>query len=214
MLVALARRVVRLPCIVLRSVCTQLPAFRFIKETQGTQTPISFEAWFIQHILGINIGPYWPVDPTSRVVGWKNILAGVETSPGLMGGCYIQAIGKIYIGDYTQIAPNVGIISANHTLTDNRQHEPTEIKIGKYCWIGMGATILPGTEIGNHTVVGAGAVVSRSFPDGYCVIAGNPAKVIKRLPPDKCIEHHSQFEYHGYVRKEDFEDFRRQHLNV
>ena len=69
----------------------------------------------------------------------SNIFCGIETSPGLSPGNYIQGMGKTYIGDYTQIAPNVGIISANHELEDNRKHIIEDVYIGKYCWIGMGA---------------------------------------------------------------------------
>jgi acetyltransferase-like isoleucine patch superfamily enzyme len=148
------------------------------------------------------------------VAGWQNILAGVETCPGYMPGCYIQAIGKIYIGDYTQISANVGLISANHDLFDSREHVIDAIKIGRYCWIGMGAVILPGVTLGDHTVVGANAVVTKSFTDGYCVIAGNPAKLIKNLNRDRCVSYRSKNEYHGYIPKSKFEDFRNAKLTV
>lgn len=49
--------------------------------------------------------------------------------------------------------------------------------IGDNVFIGMNATILMGTRIGNNSIIGAGAVVKGTFPDGS-VIAGNPARVI------------------------------------
>src|ERR1700757_2641334 len=114
----------------------QIPYFRFIRETSNTQTPIRLPVWFQQKVMGYAREAYWPVSKQSIVSGARNIYAGIETSPGLMPGCYIQAYdGKIYIGDYTQIAPNVGIISANHMLTDNRKHVSSTVRIGKYCWI-------------------------------------------------------------------------------
>ncbi len=97
-------------------------------------------------------------------------------------GCYFQAIGKITIGHGTYIAPNVGLITANHDFTNLDNHlPPKSIVLGENCWIGMNSVILPGVELGNNTVVGAGSVVTKSFPDGRCVIAGNPAKIIKTL---------------------------------
>lgn len=189
-----------------------LPAFRFVEETKDTQTPITFGMWLKQKVWGINYGPYWPVHPSSTVIGWRNILAGVETSPGYMQGCYIQALGKIRIGDYTQIGPSVGIISANHAQHDLRHHQPQAINIGRYCWIGMGAVILPGVQLGDFTIVGAGAIVTKSFPQGYCVVAGNPAREIKKLDESACVRHKSKFEYHGYIPKSEFEDFRQRHL--
>jgi carbonic anhydrase/acetyltransferase-like protein (isoleucine patch superfamily) len=199
---------------ILRAICCKHSHFRFVKETAGTQTPVTFDDWFRQNILGDKFGPYWPVHPSSTVMGWRNILAGVETSPGQSPGCYIQAIGPISIGDYTQIAPNVGIISANHEFSDNRKHIVDAVVIGKYCWIGMGAIILPGVVLGDFTVVGAGAIVTKSFPDGYCVIGGNPARSIKSLSIEDCVCHRSEHEYHGYIRKSDFDAFREKNLNV
>jgi acetyltransferase-like isoleucine patch superfamily enzyme len=131
-----------------------------------------------------------------------------------MPGCYIQGIGKIYIGDYTQISANVGIISANHDVYDNRKHKASEVRIGKYCWIAMNTTILPGVTLGDFTIVGAGAVVTKSFTEGYCVIAGNPARLIRRLDPASCVRHRSEYEYNGYLRHADFDAFRRARLAV
>nr|WP_281397753.1 acyltransferase [Winogradskyella flava] len=170
--------------------------------------------WYNQKVKGHCKQAYWPVHSTSRVFNPKNIYCGIETSPGYSQGNYIQAIGKIYIGDYTQIAPNVGIISANHELEDNRKHIVKDVKIGKYCWIGFGAVILPGVELGDYTIVGAGAIVTKSFKEGYCVLAGNPAKLVKRLNKAECIYHKSDNEYNGYIKNTDFEDFRKKNLNV
>jgi acetyltransferase-like isoleucine patch superfamily enzyme len=192
-----------------------IPYFRFLVETQGTQTPIGFKTWFIQKILGFNRRAYWPVHFTSTVNVPGNVYAGIETCPGFMPGCYIQGIGKIYIGDYTQIASNVGIVSANHDVHDSRVHDhPKNVRIGKYCWIGMNSVILPGVELGNFTVVGAGSIVTKSFPDGFCVIAGNPARLIRLLDRSKCVEFRSPFEYNGYIPASKFEAFRKSSLNV
>jgi acetyltransferase-like isoleucine patch superfamily enzyme len=115
-----------------------------------------------------------------------------------MPGCYIQGVGKIEIGDYTQISSNVGMITANHDLSDSTKHIIGEIKIGKYCWIGMNAVILPNVFIGDYALVVAGSVVTKSFPDGYCVIAGNPAKIIKELPLDSVNKFENDIKYIGY----------------
>lgn len=190
------------------------PFSRPFVETIGSQTPVTPRMWFTQKVLGINRGPYWPVSFKSLVYNWENIYAGVSTSPGIMPGCYIQGSGGIYIGDYTQIAPNVGIISGNHDIYDTRLTIKKSVKIGKYCWIGMGAIILPGVELGDHTIVGAGSVVTKSFPEGYCLIAGNPAKLIKNLEQDKFTEYTDPYEYHGYIPKAKFEKFRKKRLKI
>ncbi len=126
---------------------------------------------------------YFPISPFCRVVHPENI----EFSPDDLNnfqspGVYFQAIGKITIGKGTYIAPNVGLITANHDPLDLDKHLPAEpIALGENCWIGMNAVILPGVTLGDKTVVGAGSVVTKSFPQGSVVIGGNPAKIIKSL---------------------------------
>jgi acetyltransferase-like isoleucine patch superfamily enzyme len=188
--------------------------YKIIQETKSTQTPVQFKYWFWQKILGINRGVYWPVHFTSIVSGGKNIVAGIDTSPGYMPGCYIQGIGRIEIGDYTQISANVGIISANHSLEDTRKHIVEFVKIGKYCWIGMNSVILPGVTLGDYTVVGAGSIVTKSFPEGYCVIAGNPARKIKDIVIEDSSGFKNEHEYNGYIKASEFGKYSRSYLNV
>ncbi len=189
---------------------------RIIRETRSTQTPVRWRHWFLQKLVGINREAYWPMDHTSVVRGARRVYAGVETCPGYEKGCYIQAQNPIFIGDYTQIANNVGIISANHDPHDLRQSLPGRpIRIGAYCWLGMGTVILPEVELGDFTIVGAGSIVTKSFPEGYCVIAGNPAKVIRQLDPERCIRHRSQHEYNGFLKSgSHFDNYRRKFLSL
>lgn len=195
------------------NVVISIPYFRFVKETSNGQSPCTLKIWFYQKVLGFNRDVYWPVHFTSKISCHKNIYAGIEVCPGYEGGCYIQGIGKVYIGDYTQIARNVGIISANHDVYENRNHIiGKEVRIGKYCWIGMNSVVLPGVSLGDFTIVGAGSIVTKSFPEGYCVIGGNPARVIKTLEKDKCVAYKSDFEYNGYIPAEKFDEYRKKKL--
>ncbi len=142
--------------------------------------PLPWGLWLVnvvfQRILGVN-GTYpFMVHFTSRVTG--SVIAGknVWVSFAVSGGCYIQGINGIEIGDDTIFAPGVKIISANHSKHDLSKYEPsTPIRIGKRCWIGANAVILPGVELGDDVVIGAGAVVTRSF-SARSVLAGVPAR--------------------------------------
>ena len=57
-----------------------------------------------------------------------------------------------------------------------RQHH---VHIGHDVWIGYGAIVLPGRNIGTGAVVAAGAVVTKDVP-AYTIVAGNPARPIRR----------------------------------
>jgi acetyltransferase-like isoleucine patch superfamily enzyme len=193
-----------------------LPFFKFIYQTRNYQCSINFDFWFIQKVLNIggNRSAYWPVHYTSRIVCPENILVGVDAYPGIMGGCYIQGIGGIEIGDYTQIAPNVIIVSANHDVYDSRKHIEAKVKIGKYCWLGAGCKIMPGVTLGDFTIVGAGAVVTKSFPDGHCIIGGLPAIKIKDLDQSKCNRYELEPKFNGYLDSNRFESYRKKHIKI
>ena len=197
-------------------VITKLPYFGFIRHTGDYQNRISFGFWFKQKILNLggNRSAYWPVHSSSQVFDAENILVGVDSYPGIMKGCYIQGKGGICIGDYTQIAPNVVIVSSNHDLYDSRKHILEQVSIGKYCWIGAGAKIMPGVKLGDWTIVGAGAVVTRSFQEGYCVVGGVPARFIKPLDKNYCVPYRNQIEYNGYIRSDKFKEYISKHLKI
>lgn len=131
--------------------------------------------------LNVNRNIKFPVSAQSRFTNGSNIRFHPDDLNNFQHfGCYFQAKGEIVIGKGTYIAPNVGIITANHNITDLDSHsEAKPVILGENCWIGMNSVILPGVELGNRTIVGAGSVVTKSFKDGNCVIAGSPAKVIR-----------------------------------
>lgn len=143
--------------------------------------------FLFRKILRQNAAMKWPVHHTATIHNAVKIKIGKETFPGDSPGIYINAQNGISIGDYTNLGPNVGLISANHDfINNNLAADAPPIYIGRFCWLGMGAIVLPGVQLGDFTIVGAGAVVTQSFAEGYCIIAGNPAKVIKELNRAEC----------------------------
>ena len=145
--------------------------------------------FLFRKIFRQNSGVSWAIHHTSTIHLPQNIKRGIGVYPGDSPGVYINANNGITIDDYTNIGPNVGLISSNHHPVNNDvQVSTSSIIIGKHCWIGMGAVVLPKVVLGDFTIVGAGAVVTKSFPDGYCVVAGNPAKIIKQLNRSECEE--------------------------
>lgn len=144
--------------------------------------------FIFRKILRQNGRVNWVLHYTSTVHHPEKIVRGKEVYPGDSPGVYINAMNGVEIGDYTNIGPQAGILSTNHNFIDNAKYDPARpIRIGKYCWIGKNANILPEVVLGDFTIVGAGAIVTKSFEEGYCVIAGNPAKKIKELDKQACL---------------------------
>ena len=61
------------------------------------------------------------------------------------------------------------------------------VDIGNDIWIGHGAVVLPGRNIGTGAVVAAGAIVTKGVP-AYTIVAGNPARPIRRRFADEIAE--------------------------
>jgi len=112
------------------------------------------------------------------------------------------------IGNYCSIADNVVIGSAQHPMHwvstspvfENVIHSGPKKKfatfevpkskhtlIGSDVWIGHGAIIKGGINIGTGAVIGAGAVVTKDV-EPYAVVGGCPAKILKFRFPNHIIE--------------------------
>lgn len=100
------------------------------------------------------------------------------------------------IGKFCQIAHGVRFItsSANHamdglscypfpvfghTVPDGYQPDKRYTVVGSDVWLGYGAMILPGADIGHGAIIGAGAVVRGTVPP-YGIVTGNPGTVAKK----------------------------------
>jgi len=98
--------------------------------------------------------------------------------------CCILDVMKVSIGNQVLIGPNVQIYTATHPLDAKTRNSWLElakpVSIGNSVWIGGGAVIYPGVNIGDGAVIAAGAIVTKSVPENV-VVGGNPAKIIKEI---------------------------------
>ncbi len=90
----------------------------------------------------------------------------------------------IYVGDNTLFGPNVVVATAGHPIDPSLREKAYQynipVHIGKNCWIGAGAVIVPGVTIGDNTVIGAGSVVTKDIPANV-VAVGNPCRVLREI---------------------------------
>lgn len=97
--------------------------------------------------------------------------------------CIILDVCLVEIGNFTLFGPAVQIYTATHPMTAQlrrSQEFGKPIAIGSDVWVGGGAIICPGVQIGSKTVIGAGSVVTRDIPGGVFA-AGNPCRVIREI---------------------------------
>ncbi len=97
----------------------------------------------------------------------------------------------IYVGDFTMFGPNVTVATAGHPILPELREQVYQynfpVHIGRNCWIGAGAVIVPGVSIGDNTVIGAGSVVTKDIPSDV-VAVGNPCRVLRPIS-----EHDKEF---------------------
>ncbi len=90
----------------------------------------------------------------------------------------------IYVGDCTLFGPNVIVATAGHPIIPELREKAYQynapVFIGRNCWIGAGAVIVPGVTIGDNVVIGAGSVVTKDIPSDV-VAVGNPCRVLREI---------------------------------
>jgi acetyltransferase-like isoleucine patch superfamily enzyme len=118
---------------------------------------------------------YWETVGEGEIVIGDNVV--------LSNGVHLVAYQGVFIGKGTMIGEYTSIRDANHTREPGRPirdsgHSAKPIVIGEEVWIGRGAAILGGVNIGDGATVGANAVVTKDVPAG-AVVAGVPAVPIR-----------------------------------
>ncbi len=102
------------------------------------------------------------------------------------GNLVIGAVERVDIGDDVLLAFNVTILDNLHGFEN--AYEPYKyqalqrvapVEVGRGCWIGQNAVILPAVTIGEMSIVGANSVVTESIPE-RSIAVGAPARVIKQ----------------------------------
>lgn len=158
----------------LMSAVLSLPRFRTCNQIKSAYL----------RVLGARVGARVVMYPGIWIMPASRLELGDDVD--LARGVMITGQGGVRIGHRTLIGYGARIISSNHHVPSDRPifgagHDHAAVVIGDDVWIGAGATILPGTTIGNHAIVAAGAVVTKDIPQGG-VAAGVPARLIRSRP--------------------------------
>lgn len=100
---------------------------------------------------------------------------------GITSRHFVDCNGGVYIGDYTTVAGiRSQILTHSIDVYQNRQ-DARSIRIGRYCFLGTGCILLPGSELPDYSILGAGAVLTKAYEQTGMLYAGTPAKPVKQL---------------------------------
>ena len=151
--------------------------FNFTRPTETEKRQKMLKEMFAEIGEGCYIEP-----PFHANFGGKNVHFG----KGVYANFNLTLVDDthIYVGDFTMFGPNVTVATAGHPILPELREQVYQynfpVHIGRNCWIGAGAVIVPGVSIGDNTVIGAGSVVTKDIPSDV-VAVGNPCRVLRPI---------------------------------
>lgn len=140
---------------------------------------------YIPSLAGlVKLGDNVKIGPLVRIGACKHASINIGNYVTINHGSYIIATNSIEIGDNCLFGEYVSIRDNDHAWLDKNTpirdqgfvHKP--IKIGHDVWIGRGAVICKGVNIGDGAIIGANSVVTKDV-EPYSVVVGVPARKIK-----------------------------------
>jgi maltose O-acetyltransferase len=160
----------------------QMKAQQLLHEFNASSPSSIQQRQTIIHNLFGAIGANFEIRPPFFCDYGSNIFAGERLY--INYDCVILDCNVVRLGDNVLLAPKVQIYTAYHPLEADARRTMVEmadpITIGDDVWIGGGAIICPGVQLGNGSTIGAGSVVTRNIPERVFA-AGNPCRVIREL---------------------------------
>lgn len=149
-----------------------------------------WRAWVIR-LLGAKIGQGVRVHSCKFInheLGFSNLAigSGVYLGPD----CLLDLAGPLQIGDRATVSARCVLMThsdpgASHGNALSHRFPPSRLgcRIGADAWVGVGAVMLQGSDVGARSIVGAASLVLGPLPaDSVCF--GQPARSMRSLLPD------------------------------
>ncbi|WP_367566862.1 DapH/DapD/GlmU-related protein [Lacrimispora sp.] len=141
---------------------------------------------FIEGTKRIKIGKRVRIFPGIRMEALKSGFLIFEDNVYIGQNCHFTSEdSSLIIGEGSAIMANVCVTNIDHdydsinTAVLEQGITTRRTVIGKNCFIGHGAVVQAGVELGDHCIVGCNAVVCRGKVPSYSVLVGAPAKIVK-----------------------------------
>ncbi len=169
-------------------------ALRYVRRRFGTSAGWRWETdvlLFFGRGIQIQIGKrgrvrfgrfVWIGDGTKIRCHEGEVIIGDKTVLGQE--CTISAYKHVRIGEQCVIADRAmfidfdhGIVEVERTIREQGIYK-RDVDVGSNVWIGYGACVLRGVQVGDNAVIGTNAVVTADVP-ANAVVGGIPARVIR-----------------------------------
>ena len=139
----------------------------------------------ILRFAGVEIDRNVRICSSVKIIGDGCLIIGGNTWIGPNTMISVTKPAKVFIGSNVDIAPNVYLGTGSHFIDVYGENSAGKgynesIVIQSGVWIGVGAIILPGVNIGRKAVVAGGCMVNKDV-DSYSLIGGVPGKIIRKL---------------------------------
>ncbi len=133
--------------------------------------------FYYRQVMQFEIGPGTNVFMGCQFDCARGIVIGKNTT--INPRCRLDSRGGIRIGNFVSISSDSRILTADHD-PDSPEFSGRhgQVVIGDHCFVGTGALILKGVNLGTGAIIGAGSVVTHNVPAGE-IWAGNPARKIR-----------------------------------
>jgi serine acetyltransferase len=120
---------------------------------RGRERALALHLWYLRRWCGMDLSPHCKVSLKAKLD---------KANPS-----------GVHIGEGTYVT--FGAVVLAHDLS---RVLVTDTYIGRNCFIGANAIIMPGVRIGDECIVGSGAVVTADVPSNS-IVGGNPAKTLR-----------------------------------
>lgn len=127
-------------------------------------------------------GFVWVGDGTKIRCHEGEVIIGEKTVLGQE--CTISAYRHVRIGEQCVVADRAMFIDFDHGIVEVERPIRVQgiymrdVDVGSNVWIGYGACVLRGAQVGDNSVLGTYSVVTRDVP-ANAVVGGVPARVIR-----------------------------------
>jgi len=148
---------------------------------------------FVEISGNVEIGPETTVGAYSFLSTMPSASIGIGKDVLVNAYTIIGACERVIIEDHCIFAAYVQITDASHgihdpaELTKHAEFDHAPVHIHRNVWLGSGAMVTMGVEIGEGCVVGAKALVNRSLPR-MSVAYGIPARVVRTRDAEEAVE--------------------------